>query len=184
MVILYPLRVVLTNWPINRIEMCKVPNIPKEKKYGYHDVPLTGVVYIEQSDFKIENKDPNYYGLEVGKEVHLKYAYNIKCTGYILDSNQAVKEIRAIVDFESKKLTVAELPTTKLVPKGKICWVAEQPHVTPLIIEVRLYSQLFKSAIPPKDYLNDVNPESLTIVKAYSDPYLSTAKACNYIYNS
>jgi glutaminyl-tRNA synthetase len=168
MVVLKPLRLVLTNWPADRVEVRRAPNFPKQDERGFHDIPLSKIIYIDHSDFQPDNKDPNYYGLGVGKEVHLKYAYNIKCTGFKRGADGEASEVEATVDFDSKEL-----------PKGKLCWVAEpKPGVAPLSIECRLYSRLFKSAVPPKEYLTDLNPTSLIVVKAFADPSLATAVPC------
>lgn len=211
MAILHPLRVVLTNWPTNKVEMRKAPNFPNrddrkdgDKKgrkgheeselsalHAFRDVPLSRVIYIEQSDFQAseeteaetetevdeetkmtakakEKTKDKYYGLAVGKEVHLKYAYNITCTSYRLNTDGSVAEVQATVDFDTDK--------KKKLPKGKICWVAEpEPGIKPLSIECRLYSALFMSRVPPKDYISDLNPDSLVVVAAFADPSLATA---------
>lgn len=166
MAVTKPLRMVLTNWPVDKVELRKAPNFPKDTSKGFHEVPFSRVVFIEHSDFQPDNLDKNYFGLAVGKEVHLKYAYNVCATGYKTDADGNPIEVEAVVtDTDSKDL-----------PKGKLCWVAEPaPGVTPIIAEFRLYSRLFKSPVPPKDYLSDLNPDSLVTVTGYVDPSLATA---------
>lgn len=121
MVVLRPLRVVLTN--LTETEEITVPNHPYEDK-GTHKVPLTSVVhppliilisivyysclifvqvYIERSDFRVQD-EKGYYGLAPGKQAMLKYAHNITCTDVVYDENKEVVEIKATVNREKSKV--------------------------------------------------------------------------------
>ncbi len=162
MVVLRPLRVVLTNYPEDKVEMRSVPNHPDAKLgRGHHEVPFSRVLYIDENDFR-EQDSPNYFRLAPGKEVRLKYAYNILCTEVIKDSATGkVVELRATVDLDNKNKKT----------KGNIHWVAQpEPGKEPATIEVRLYDKLFKSKLPegtkeqPKNFLDDINPDSLVVL--------------------
>eukprot|EP00005_Dracoamoeba_jomungandri_P002262 CAMPEP_0174261400 /NCGR_PEP_ID=MMETSP0439-20130205/11407_1 /TAXON_ID=0 /ORGANISM="Stereomyxa ramosa, Strain Chinc5" /LENGTH=759 /DNA_ID=CAMNT_0015345871 /DNA_START=40 /DNA_END=2319 /DNA_ORIENTATION=+ len=161
MVVLRPLRVTITNFPDNECKDIEVRNHPIYDDRGCHTVPLSKHVYIDEADFRVED-DPNYYRLAPGKEVRLKYAYNIKCTGYEADDNGKPTEIFAEIDFDN---------TTN--PKGFIHWVSEVPGESPVSVELRLYSQLFLSKSPTegKNYLDDLNPNSLEILHSYAPEY-------------
>lgn len=163
MVVLRPLRVVLTNVPEDFREELTVPNHPKEDK-GTHKVPLTRVVYIEKSDFKTQD-EKGYYGLAPGKQVLLKYAHNITCTDVVTNDKNEVVEIKA---------TLNKGDTTKL--KGVLHWVAEgSPRV-----EIRQYDHLFKSENINElgaDWLADLNTNSLEVIEnAIADVSLNNCK--------
>ncbi len=206
MVILHPIKVVLTNWPPcnntdkdkkegkdEQVEMCKAPLYPRNTDRGSRSIPLSRVVYIEAADFRTDASDPSYFGLAPGREVHLKYAYNIRCTGVRFKGNgHQIAEIEAEVDFTSgynttndnnnddneAKINARGHAKTHGMAKGKLSWVSEpSPGVEPLTVECRLYSPLFMSAQPPKDYVANLNPYSLVVVKkAYAEPCLATAE--------
>ncbi|ELR22833.1 glutamine-tRNA ligase [Acanthamoeba castellanii str. Neff] len=173
MVVLNPLRVVLTNYPEDRVEDRAMPVHPDPaQNRGTVAIPLSRVVYIDRNDFRLEDS-PTYYRLAPGKEVRLKYAYNIRCTQVIQDADGNVTELRAEVDLAN---------TNK--PKGNIHWVAQPaPGVEPMAMEVRIYDRLFKSRLPegtkeePKNFLDDINPDSLHVIRgALANPHLRSAK--------
>jgi len=173
MCVIHPLRVTLVNYPENKVEMRKAPNHPREDlNRGEREIPFSRVVYIDANDFRLTDS-PTYYRLAPGKEVRLKYAYNIKCTEVITDATGRPVELKATVDLNNKNK-----------PKGNIHWVAEPaPGVEPFAVELRLYGRLFKSAAPegtklqPKNFLEDLDPESLVVVpKAYTNPAVKSMK--------
>jgi len=162
MVVLRPLRVVLTN--VTDTEEVTVPNQPPNyKDKGTHKVPLTRVVYIERTDFRTQD-EKGYYGLAPGKQVLLKYAHNITCTDVVYDANNEVVEIKATLDRGS---------TTKV--KGVLHWVAEGSHK----VEIRLYDHLFKSENINDlgdNWVQDINPNSLEVIEgAMADVSLNNA---------
>eukprot|EP01087_Luapelamoeba_hula_P007139 TRINITY_DN1734_c0_g1_i2.p1 TRINITY_DN1734_c0_g1~~TRINITY_DN1734_c0_g1_i2.p1 ORF type:complete len:788 (+),score=172.90 TRINITY_DN1734_c0_g1_i2:287-2365(+) len=173
MAVFRPLRVELTNYPEDKVEAITVANHPREDlNRGTHTVPFSRVLYIDRNDFRPVDS-ANYFRLAPGKEVRLKYAYNIKCTEVVNDDKGEPVLIKATVDVESKKL-----------PKGIINWVAQPaPGVDPLTIEVRLYDRLFKSPFPegtkakPQNYLDDINPSSCVIIQnAFANPTVKGLK--------
>eukprot|EP00884_Botryococcus_braunii_P000839 jgi/Botrbrau1/10756/Bobra.180_2s0021.1 len=171
--VLNPLRLILTNFPADAVQSveCRVwPGVKEaDKAAETYSVPLSRVVYIEASDFQLEDKK-DYYGLAPNKTVLLKYAATVTCTGYRQEGGR-VTEVQA--DF--KPLTPGEKP-----PKGVLNWVAQpQPGQDPPHMEARLYDTLFKSASVGDlgdAWLNDLNPASLTTVTtAFANPVLASS---------
>jgi len=138
------------------------------KVLGTHKVPLSRVVYIEKSDFRLKD-EKGYYGLAPGKEALLKYAYNIKVQDVVTDANGEVVELHASVDRTNAKKV-----------KGVFHWVAESKAQPPLTVEIRLYEKLFTVDNPndlKDDYLNFLNPNSEQVIKgAKADVSLSGSK--------
>eukprot|EP00455_Lapot_gusevi_P035241 TRINITY_DN3900_c0_g2_i1.p1 TRINITY_DN3900_c0_g2~~TRINITY_DN3900_c0_g2_i1.p1 ORF type:complete len:774 (+),score=335.21 TRINITY_DN3900_c0_g2_i1:58-2379(+) len=168
MAVLDPVKITLINWPADKVEWRTAPNHPKDESRGTRQVPLSRVVYIDRSDFRELEESKSFYGLTLGREVHLKYAYNIKCESYIRNADGQVVEVLCSVDLNN---------TTKC--KGNIQWVAEpQPGQSPLRAEVRLYETLFQSPNPAslENWLADINPNSLTIVHGYVEPSLANVQ--------
>jgi len=173
MVVLNPLRVVLTNYPEDSVQERSMPLHPDASlQRGKLTIPFSRVLYIDRNDFRLEDS-ANYYRLAPGKEVRLKYAYNIRCTDVIRDQDGNVVELRAEVDLENKNK-----------PKGNIHWVAQPaPGVEPLHMEVRIYDYLFKSRLPegtkeePKSFIDDINPDSLHVIHgALANAHLKECK--------
>lgn len=162
MLILRPLRVTLTNVD-EEVKMITVPNSPKDASKGSHQVPFTRVLYIESTDFRLEDKK-GYKRLAPNKEVGLLHTGGtIKCTQAITDKEGNVLELLATWDPK---------PANK--PAGHIHWVAEpKPGKEPEIVEVRLYDVLFKSEDPGslENWLEDLNPNSLQVFShCYVEP--------------
>lgn len=153
--VLDPLRVVITNYPEDKVEFVKAPNHPVNKERGSRDMPFSRVVYIDRNDFR-EVDSKSYFGLAPNKEVGLKYAYNITCTDVVKDENGKVVELRATVDLEKKNK-----------PKGHIHWVAQsEPGKEPLTCEVRLYDKLFTEDVEKAgdDWINLINKNSEVVM--------------------
>lgn len=171
MVIIEPLKVTITNWTGEEVKEVTAQNHPKDASKGTHIIPLTKVLYIEKSDFRMEDQK-GYKRLAPNKEVGLNHiGCAIKCNEVIKDSNGHPIELKVTVDWTPAKKQV----------QGYIHWVSEpKSGQEPLRIEVRLYDRLFKSADPgafKDDWLNDLNPDSLKIVKnCPADPSIKNAK--------
>lgn len=171
MVVLHPLKVVITNLEdgsITDLDAKKWPDAQEDDASAFHKVPFSKIVYIEQSDFRMKDSK-DYYGLAPGKSVLLRYAFPIKCTEVILsDDKETVVEVRA--EYDSSK---------KTKPKGVLHWVAEaSPGLNPLTVEVRLFDKLFLSENPAEldDWLGDLNSQSKVVVpSAYAVPSLKNA---------
>ncbi|XP_064948093.1 glutamine--tRNA ligase-like isoform X1 [Musa acuminata AAA Group] len=170
MVVLRPLKVVITNLDsglIMNLDVKMWPDASSDDVSSNYKVPFTSVVYIEQSDFRL-NDSKDYYGLAPGKAVLLRYAFPIKCTEVIHGDSDTIFEIHAEYD-----------PSKKIKPKGVLHWVAQpSPGVDPLKVEVRLFEKLFLSEDPAEleDWLSDLNPHSKEVIpEAYAVPSLANA---------
>ncbi|PSR88290.1 Glutamine--tRNA ligase [Actinidia chinensis var. chinensis] len=171
MVVLHPLKVVITNLEASSLmdlDAKKKPDAQIEDASSFYKAPFSSIVYIEHSDFRMKDSK-DYYGLAPGKSVLLRYAFPIKCTDVILaDDKETVLEVRAEYD-----------PSKRTKPKGVLHWVAEpSPGVDPVKVEVRLFDRLFLSENPAEldDWLGDLNPESKVVIpSAYAVPSLKSA---------
>jgi glutaminyl-tRNA synthetase len=161
MAVLRPLKVVITNYPEDTVEMLSIPNNSENEAMGSRDVPFTKVLYIEETDF-MENPVKGYNRLAPGVEVRLKGGYFIKCEDFIKDENGNVVELRCTYDpatrsgsgFEGRKV------------KGTIHWVSAEHAVD---AEVHLYEKLMQNDDLLKDdsipWEEKLNPESLIVLK-------------------
>ncbi|KAA8529145.1 hypothetical protein F0562_034056 [Nyssa sinensis] len=171
MVVLHPLKVVITNLEAGSVmdlDAKKWPDAQTDDPSSLYKVPFSNVVYIDHTDFRMKDSK-DYYGLAPGKSVLLRYAFPIKCTEVIIgDDKETVVEVRAEYD-----------PSKKTKPKGVLHWVAEpSPGVDPLTVEVRLFDKLFLSENPAEldEWLGDLNPQSkIVVLGAYSVPSLKKA---------
>eukprot|EP01132_Coremiostelium_polycephalum_P010669 gene10669-13068_t len=151
MVVLEPIKVVITNYPEDQTEDLEIANIPTLKEKGTHKVSFSKVVYIERSDFRLEDH-PDFFGLAPGKEVLLKYAYNIKCNEVVKDEAGNVVELRVTYDKNNTNKTKT------------IHWVSSPAGQNPIKIEVRLYEPLFLTSELGDDWLEQINPKSLQVI--------------------
>ncbi|KAF7815149.1 glutamine--tRNA ligase [Senna tora] len=159
MVVLHPLKVVITNLEANstiEVDAKKWPDAKSDDVSAFYKIPFSNIVYIERSDFRMQDSK-DYYGLAPGKSVILRYAFPIKCTEVILAyDNETILEIRAEYD-----------PSKKTNPKGVLHWVPQpSPGVDPFKIEVRLLEKLFLSENPAEldNWLGDLNPHSKVVI--------------------
>jgi glutaminyl-tRNA synthetase len=160
--VLRPLRVVIENYPEGQAEELEAINNPEDPAAGTRQVPFSRVLYVEQDDFR-ENPPKDFFRLAPGREVRLRWAYFIKCTGVVKDpATGAVVELRCTYDPATRG---GNAPDGRKV-KGTIHWVSAA-HA--LDAEVRLYDHLFVK--PDADevpeggsYLDNLNPKSLEIL--------------------
>lgn len=148
--VLRPLKVVIKNF--KEEEVLSVANHPKNADMGTRNVVLTKTVYIENTDFRLEDSK-GYYGLAPNKSAMLRYAYPIRVVDVIAKPNGEASELIAEMDYDKSKK-----------PKGVLHWVGEDS----VEFEARLYSTLFKSEDPSSskgDWLNDLNMESEVVVE-------------------
>jgi len=168
--VLRPLKVVLTNYPQEKVEELEAVNNPEDPTAGTRRVPFARELYIERDDF-MEAPPPKYFRLRPGGEVRLKYAFIIKCEEVVKDAGGNVVELRCTADLGSK----TGGPTAARKVKGTIHWVSAK-HA--LDAEVRLYDRLFTVAEPDaeEDFTKHLNPHSLELVRAKCEPSLKEAK--------
>jgi glutaminyl-tRNA synthetase len=172
MAVLRPLRVVIDNYPEDKIEEFDCPYHPQNPEMGSRKVPFSRELLIEQEDF-MENPPKKFYRLAPGKEVRLRYGYFIKCVRVVKDPKTGeVAEIHCTYDPETR---------SGFAPDGRkvdatIHWVSAA-HSLPA--EVRLYDRLFRVPNPlaeGSDYMEHLNPKSLEIIRECRvEPSLASA---------
>jgi glutaminyl-tRNA synthetase len=166
MAVLRPLRIIIENYPDHQTEELDAVNNPEDPAAGTRTVPFSRIIYIEQDDFR-EDPPKQFFRLAPGREVRLRYAYIIKCTGVVKDPVSGnIIELRCTYDPETK--SGASQAHRKV--KSTIHWVSASHAID---AEVRLYDHLLvtdPAKIPPDqdwaDYLNPSSLEQLTTCKA------------------
>ena len=173
--VLNPLKVVITNYPDDKIEYLEAVNNPEDSSMGTREVPFSKVIYIEKDDF-MEQPPKGFYRLAPGREVRLRYAYYIKCTGVIKDDKTGeIIELHCTYDPATRG---GWAPDGRKV-KSTLHWVSAKHSIG---AEVRLYNNLFLKEAPgetenDEDFTDYLNPKSLEILKSCRlEPSLSKAK--------
>ncbi|WP_018916246.1 glutamine--tRNA ligase/YqeY domain fusion protein [Vreelandella zhanjiangensis] len=170
MCVLKPLKVVLTNVAEGHEEVYEVPGHPARDDMPMRKVPFSRELYIDQDDF-MEDAPKKFFRLAPGKEVRLRNSYVIRCDDVIKDAAGEITELHCSVDFD----TLGKNPEGRKV-KGVIHWVSAA-HGVPM--EVRLYDNLFMVEQPDRDkdvdFLEHLNPESLSVCQAIGEPSLADA---------
>ena len=174
MVVLDPIKVVITDYPEGKSETMSCVNNPEDESAGRRDVTFSRELYIERSDF-MENPPKKYFRLSVGSEVRLRYAYIIKCEEVIKDADGNIIELRCTHDPMSGNGGSSDGRKVK----GVIHWVNAAEA---LPVEVRLYDRLFSKEAPDradegKTFLDYLNPESLRVITAMAEPSMARVKA-------
>jgi glutaminyl-tRNA synthetase len=160
MAVLHPLRVVIDNYPEDRMEELEAMNHPADPNMGTRKVPFSRVLYIEQEDF-LEDPPKKFYRLAPGREIRLRYAYFITCVDVVKDEKTGeVVELHCTYDPESRG---GDSPDGRKV-KATLHWVSADHSIE---AEVRLYDQLFSVPDPSDvkdgvDFKSYLNPNSLT----------------------
>jgi len=171
MAILDPIKVTLTNYPEDQVEQLVAVNNPEDPSAGSRELPFSKTLFIEREDF-MENAPSKFFRLKPGGEVRLRYAYIIKCQEVIKDSSGKVVELLCTYDPDTKS---GSGPAAERKVKGTIHWVSAS---TGHCAEVRLYDRLFLSETPEeapagKTFLDNINPNSKTILHAVIEPALA-----------
>jgi glutaminyl-tRNA synthetase len=156
--VLRPLRLVIENWPEDRVEMLEAVNNPEDPSAGTRPLPFSRVLYIEQDDFR-EDPPRKFFRLAPGREVRLRYGYLITCTDVVKDERGEVTELRCTLDPATRG---GHAPDGRRV-RGTIHWVSAA-HAIPA--EIRLYDHLFSAPEPragegETDVREHLNPRSL-----------------------
>ena len=174
MAVLRPLRVVLDNYPEERVEELEAVNNPEDPGMGTRKVPFSRVLYIEQEDFR-EDPPKQFFRLAPGREVRLRYAYIIKCVDVVKDPETgAVTELRCTYDPETKS---GSAQSNRKV-KATLHWVSAAQAIE---AEVRSYDHLFSKENPEDveesaDWTANLNPTSLeTLTSCRVEPSLTGA---------
>ena len=184
MAVLNPIRLTFTNWEEGRVDELPVDNHPDHPEMGSHTVRFTRHAYIEQEDF-MEEPVKKFFRLAPGKEVRLKGAYIIKCEDFVKDENGEVVELKCSVDMDSR--SGSEGANRKV--KGTLHWLSDLDAAP---AEFRLYEPILseepeeteivpasedeeEAAAPPADFMDRLNPNSLTVAKGFCEPYIANS---------
>ncbi len=167
--VLNPVKVVITNWEPGKVEYFEGALNPADPDGAKRSIPFTGELYIEREDF-MEEPPKKYFRLKPGGEVRLKYSYIIKCEEVVKDANGEITEIRCTYDPTTRPGT-GEWRSVK----GTIHWVSVEhcKHVEVRLID-KLFTEPYMDQIPEgKDYKDYLNPESMIVKTAYTEPALA-----------
>ena len=162
--VLDPLKVVIENYPEGKSEDIVSVNNPEDMSMGERNIPFSRTVYIEKDDFR-EESPPKFYRLSPGREVRLKDAYYITCTGVVKDETTGeVIELRATYDPDTYGGTSSDGRKVR----GTSHWVSANHAVD---AEVRIYDHLFSTEDPDDvpdggTFIENLNPESLVVLKS------------------
>ena len=174
MAVLRPLKVVITNYPEDKVEEFDCVNNPEDPEAGTRRVPFSRELWIERDDF-MENPPSKFYRLSPGKEVRLRYAYFLKCEEAVKDASGAVVELRCTYDPATRG---GDNPPDGRKVKATLHWVSAR-HA--LDAEVRLYDTLFTVRDPSSvaegvDWKATLNPKSIEMIPgAKVEPALASA---------
>jgi glutaminyl-tRNA synthetase len=168
--VLNPVKVVITNYPEDKEEMMEMDNNPEQPETGKHQMPFSRELYIERDDF-MEEPPKKFFRMTPGKEVRLKGAYIVMCTGCTKDADGNITEIQCTYDPD----TLSGMPGSNRKVKGTLHWVSARHCAS---AEVRLYDRLFAvenpSAESEKDFRELLNPDSLRVLDDVKiEPYLA-----------
>jgi glutaminyl-tRNA synthetase len=170
MAVVNPVKLVITNYPADRVEQVSMENNPEDPNSGTHSMPFTREIFIERDDF-MENPPKKFFRLAPGGEVRLKGAYIIKCEDVVKDAQGNIVEIHCTYDPE----TLSGMPGSMRKVKGTLHWVSAAYAVD---ATVRIYDRLFNVENPAaeteRDFRELLNPDSLKVVDGVKlEPYLA-----------
>ena len=174
MAVVDPIKVVIENYPEGQVEELTLENNPEDENAGSRMVPFTREIYIERDDF-MEEAPKKFFRLSLGNEVRLKGAYIIKAERVEKDAEGNITTIFATYDADTKSGSGSEASKRKV--KGTLHWVSATENIP---VEVREYDRLFTVEAPDAekdvDFLQFVNPNSLTVKQGFAEPALKEAK--------
>ena len=172
MCVLRPLKVVLTDYPSDKVEDLRAPGHPSRDDLGERVLPFTRELYIEADDFR-EEANKKFKRLVLGKRVRLRNAYVIEADEVVKDALGNVCEVHAHTIAD----TLGENPADGIKPKGVIHWVSASHGKN---AQVRLYERLFNHEAPDKGdnaFMDHINPGSLEVIEsAWIEPSLTAAR--------
>jgi len=170
MAVINPLKVIIENYPEGQTEMMEMENNPEDPAAGTHKMPFSREIFIERDDF-MENPPKKFFRLAPDKEVRLKGAFIIKCTGVEKDAEGNVIAIRCEYDHDSR----SGMPGSQRKVKGTLHWVSVAHAID---ATARLYDRLFAvenvADYPDRDFREMLNPDSLKVVEGIKvEPFLA-----------
>ena len=175
--VLNPVKLIITNYPEGQTEELEAINNPENENDGTHKITFSRELWIERDDF-MEDAPKKFFRLSPGKEVRLKNAYIVMCTGCKKNENGEIEEIYAEYDPTSK----SGMEGANRKVKGTLHWLSTA-HCLPA--EVRLYDRLFNVENPSaeeRDFRELLNPDSLTVLRnCYVEEYLKERKVGDFL---
>lgn len=172
-----PVKLVITNYPEGQTEEMEAINNPENEADGSHMITFSRNLWIEREDF-MEDAPKKFFRMTPGKEVRLKNAYIVKCTGCTKDENGNITEIQAEYDPISK----SGMEGANRKVKGTLHWVSADYCQK---AEVRIYDRLFNVENPSadeRDFRELLNPDSLTIIpECYVEKFAAEKKPGEYL---
>ena len=175
--VLDPVKLVITNYPEGQKEMMEAVNNPEDETAGTHEISFSKELWIERADF-MEDAPKKFFRMSPGKEVRLKNAYIVMCTGCTRDADGNIIEIQAEYDPESK----SGMQGSDRKVKGTLHWVNANDCVK---AEVREYDRLFfveNPAADERDFHELLNPESLQVrTNCYVEPFAASMQHGQYL---
>ncbi|MCI6486369.1 MAG: glutamine--tRNA ligase/YqeY domain fusion protein [Bacteroidales bacterium] len=175
--VLNPVKLIVTNYPEGQSEEMEAVNNPENEADGTHTITFSRELWIEREDF-MEDAPKKFFRMVPGKEVRLKNAYIVKCTGCKKAADGTIEEIYCEYDPESR----SGLEGANRKVKGTLHWVSAA-HCLPA--EVRLYDRLFNVENPSadeRDFRELLNPDSLTVLpNCYVEKYVAEQTATRYL---
>ena len=176
MVVLDPLKITITNYPEDQIELISSENNPEDPETDFREIPFSREILIEREDFKPE-ANRKFFRLKLGKEVRLKSAYIICANEVVYGDNEEIIEVKCSYDPLSKSGSGTEESQRKV--KGTLHWVSKNQAIP---VEVREYDRLFLHPSPSaaktdEELAQMLNPNSKKITKAFAEPSLKSSKS-------
>ena len=175
--VLDPVKLIITNYPEGQTEMMEAVNNPENEADGTHQIAFSRELWMERDDF-MEDAPKKFFRMTPGKEVRLKNAYIIKCTGCNKDADGNVTEVYAEYDPDTK----TGMAGANRKVKGTLHWVSAA-HC--LKAEVRLYDRLFSvenTAADERDFHEMLNPNSLTVLEnCYVEEYAKDKRPGDFL---
>ena len=187
--VLDPVKLVITNYPEDKVEILESVNNPEDPQSGTHTIEFSRELWMEREDF-MEDAPKKYFRMTPGQEVRLMNAYIVKCTGCKKDESGKIIEVYAEYDPETR----SGMPGSNRKVKGTLHWVS---CAHSLKAEVRLYDRLWKAENPRLEIQNIrdekgcdaleamrevINPDSLKVLtECYVERYLAEAKPLDYL---
>lgn len=174
--VLDPVKLIVTNYPEGASEEMLAVNNPENEAEGTHSITFSRELWIERNDF-MEDAPKKFFRMVPGKEVRLKNAYIVKCTGCKKDEAGNIEEIYCEYDPESK----SGMPGADRKVKGTLHWLSAN-HCLPA--EVRIYDKLFSIENPAadeRDFRELLNPDSKRVVNGYVESYAAHPELTRYL---
>jgi glutaminyl-tRNA synthetase len=174
MAVINPLKLIIDNYPENKVEELEAVNNPEDLSAGIRKIPFSKILYIEKDDF-MQEPPPKFYRLAPGREVRLRYAYFVKCNDVIKDSNGNITEIHCTYDPDTKG---GDAPDGRKV-KATLHWVSAGHAVN---FQSRMYGKLFKNENPYQvqkggELKDNLNADSLSIIEnCMAEPSLGSVE--------